>query len=135
MSTSLLRVVERARREPEGRFHSLAHLLDAPALERAFHRLRGNAAVGVDGVSKAEYGQALEANLEGLHRRLKKKRYRHQPLRRVHIPKGGGRTRPIGISAVEDKIVQEAVREVLEAVLLFRALSRGILRGVRRFVP
>ena len=106
MSTSLLRVVERARREPEGRFHSLAHLIDAPALERAFHRLRGNAAVGVDGVSKAEYEQGLEGNLEDLHRRLKAKRYRHQPLRRVHIPKGGGRTRPIGISAVEDKIVQ-----------------------------
>lgn len=116
MSTSLLRVVERARREPEGRFHSLAHLIDVPALERAFHRLRGDAAVGVDGVSKAQYGQALEANLEALHGRLKTKRYRHQPLRRVHIPKAGGRTRPIGISAVEDKIVQGAVREVLEAV-------------------
>ena len=116
MSTPLLRVVERARREPEGRFHSLAHLMDVPALERAFHRLRGNAAVGVDGVSKAEYEQGLEGNLEDLHRRLRTKRYRHQPLRRVHIPKGGGRTRPIGISAVEDKIVQEAVREVLEAV-------------------
>ena len=76
MSTSLLRVVERARREPEGRFYSLAHRIDVPALERAFHRLRGNAAVGVDGVSKAEYGQGLEANLEDLHRRLKKKRYR-----------------------------------------------------------
>ena len=116
MSTSLLRVVERARREPEGRFHSLAHLMDVPALERAFHRLRADAAVGVDGVSKAQYGQALEANLEDLHGRLKTKRYRHQPLRRVHIPKGGGRTRPIGISAVEDKVVQGAVREVLEAV-------------------
>ena len=116
MSTSLLRVAERARREPEGRFHSLAHLMDVPALERAFHRLREDAAVGVDGVSKAQYGQALEANLEDLHGRLKAKRYRHQPLRRVHIPKGGGRTRPIGISAVEDKVVQEAVREVLEAV-------------------
>ena len=116
MSTSLLRVVERARREPEGRFHSLAHLIDVPALERAFHRLRGHAAVGVDGVSKAEYEQGLEGNLEDLHGRLRTKRYRHQPLRRVHIPKGGGRTRPIGISAVEDKIVQEAVREVLEAV-------------------
>ena len=116
MSTSLLRVVERARREPEGRFHSLAHLLDVPALERAFHRLRTDAAVGVDGVSKEQYGQALEANLEDLHGRLRTKRYRHQPLRRVHIPKGGGRTRPIGISAVEDKIVQGAVREVLEAV-------------------
>ena len=114
MSTSLLRVVERARREPEGRFHSLAHLIDVPALERAFHRLRTDAAVGVDGVSKEQYGQALEANLEDLHGRLRTKRYRHQPLRRVHIPKGGGRTRPIGISAVEDKIVQGAVREVLE---------------------
>jgi len=90
--------------------------MDVPALERAFHRLREDAAVGVDGVSKAQYGQALEANLEDLHGRLKAKRYRHQPLRRVHIPKGGGRTRPIGISAVEDKVVQEAVREVLEAV-------------------
>ena len=116
MSTSLLRVVERARREPEGRFHSLAHLIDVPALERAFHRLRTDAAVGVDGVSKEQYGQALEANLEDLHGRLRTKRYRHQPLRRVHIPKGGGRTRPIGISAVEDKIVQGAVREVLGAV-------------------
>ena len=54
MSTSLLRVVERARREPEGRFHSLAHLIDVPALERAFHRLRTDAAVGVDGVSKEQ---------------------------------------------------------------------------------
>ena len=88
MSTSLLRVVERARREPEGRFHSLAHLIDVPALERAFHRLRTDAAVGVDGVSKEQYGQALEANLEDLHGRLRTKRYRHQPLRRVHIPKG-----------------------------------------------
>ena len=72
--------------------------------------------MGVDGVSKAQYGRALEANLEDLHGRLKTERYRHQPLRRVHIPKGGGRTRPIGISAVEDKVVQEAEREVLEAV-------------------
>ena len=57
--------------------------MDVPALERAFHRLRADAAVGVDGVSKAQYGQALEANLEELYRRLKTKRYRHQPLRRV----------------------------------------------------
>ena len=66
MSTSLLRVVERARREPEGRFHSLAHLIEVPALERAFHRLRADAAVGVDGVSKEQYGQALEGILRSL---------------------------------------------------------------------
>jgi len=116
MSPGLLKVVERAQREPEGRFHSLAHLIDVPALARSFHRLRKDAAVGVDGVTKEIYGEALDANLAGLHERLKSKRYRHQALRRGHVPKGKGQWRPIGISALEDKIVQDAVREVLEAV-------------------
>jgi hypothetical protein len=116
MSPGLLKVVERAQREPEGRFHSLAHLLDVPALERAYHRMRKDAAVGVDGVTKEQYGQALEANLQDLHARMKAKRYRHQPIRRVYIPKEQGKTRPIGISAFEDKLVQDAVREVLEAI-------------------
>ena len=116
MSPELLKVVERAQREPEGRFHSLAHLIDVPALERAYHRMRKDAAVGVDGVTKEKYGQELGVNLENLHSRLKSKRYRHQPIRRVHIPKEKGQTRPIGISAFEDKLVQDAVREVLEAI-------------------
>jgi len=116
MSPQLLEVVERARREPEGRFHSLAHRIDVPALERAYHRMRKDAAVGVDGVTKEQYGQDLESNLRDLHARMKAKRYRHQPIRRVHIPKDGGKTRPIGISAFEDKLVQDAVREVLEAI-------------------
>jgi group II intron reverse transcriptase/maturase len=116
MSPQLLKVVERAKREPEGRFHSLAHLIDGPALERAYQRMRKDAAVGVDGVTKEQYGQNLEANLRDLHARLVAKRYRHQPIRRVHIPKEQGKTRPIGISAFEDKLVQDAVREVLEAI-------------------
>ncbi len=87
-----------------------------PALERAYRRMRKGAAVGVDGVTKEQYGQDLEGNLRDLHARLKAKRYRHQPIRRVHIPKEGGKTRPIGISAFEDKLVQDAVREVLEAI-------------------
>jgi len=116
MSPGLQEVVERARREPEGRFHSLAHLLDVPALVRAYRRQRKGAAVGVDGVTKEEYGKGLEARLQDLHTRLRTKRYRHQPIRRVHIPKGQGKTRPIGISAFEDKLVQDAVREVLEAI-------------------
>ena len=116
MSLELVKEVERAQREPEGRFHSLAHLIDVPALERAFHRLRKDAAMGVDGVTKEEYGKALDANLEGLHERLRSKRYRHQALRRVYIPKGKGQWRPIGVSALEDKVVQDAVREVLEAI-------------------
>lgn len=116
MSPGLLKVVERARNEPEGRFHSLAHLVDVPALERAYQRLRNEAAVGVDGFTKEEYGQELGDKLRDLHERLKSKRYRHQPIRRVHIPKDRGKTRPIGVSAVEDKVVQDAVREVLEAI-------------------
>ena len=116
MSLQLLEVVERARREPEGRFHSLAHRIDVPALERAYRRMRKDAAAGVDGVTKEQYGQELESNLQDLHARMKAKRYRHQPIRRVHIPKEGGKTRPIGISAFEDKLVQDALREVLEAI-------------------
>jgi len=127
MSLQLQKVVERARQEPEGRFHSLAHLIDVPALEAAYRRIRKGAAVGVDGVTKEDYGRELETNLQDLHERLKSKRYRHQPIRRVHIPKDGGRTRPIGISALEDKMVQGAVRDVLEAIYEqdFRDCSQG----------
>ena len=74
MSPQLLKVVERAKREPEGRFNSLAHLIDVPALERAYRRSRKDAAVGVDGVTKEEYGQDLEGNLQDLHERMKAKR-------------------------------------------------------------
>jgi len=116
MSPGLLKVAERAKRDPDARFNSLAHLLDEEALGRAFRRIRKDAAVGVDGTTKEQYGQDLEENLKGLHERLRTMRYRHQPIRRVHIPKGNGKTRPIGISSVEDKIVQGALREALEAV-------------------
>jgi len=131
MSPGLLKGVERAQREPEGRCHALAHLLDVPALTRAYRRARAEAAVGVDGVTKEQYGQELEANCQALHARLKAKQYRHQPIRRVHIPKAQGKTRPIGISAFEDKLVQDAVREVLEAIYEqdFLACSYGFRPG------
>ena len=116
LSPQLRKVAERARQEPDGRFHSLAHLLDRGALLRAFHRQRANAAVGVDGVAKEEYERNLLGNLDDLLVRLKAKRYRHQPIRRVHIPKDNGKTRPLGISAFEDKLVQDALREVTQAV-------------------
>jgi RNA-directed DNA polymerase len=118
MSPELLKVVERARREPEGRFQSLAHLIDVPALERAYRRMRKDAAVGVDGVTKEAYGQNLEANLGDLHERLRTKRYRDQPIRRVHIPKGQGKTRPIGIAAVE-----EVSKHAYEGLVMARTKS------------
>jgi retron-type reverse transcriptase len=108
--------VERAPRAPEGRCNSLAHLLDVAALERAYHRQRGDAAAGVDGITKEQDGQNLEANLQDLHARLKGTQYRHQLIRRVHLPTGRGQTRPIGMSAFEDTLVQDAVREGLEAI-------------------
>ena len=116
MTPKLLEVRERAKRSPQMRFLSLAHLIDEEALERAYDRIRKDAAVGVDGVTKQQYGQELKSNVASLHDRMKTMRYGHQPLRRVHIPKGKGATRPIGISSVEDKMVQGAIREVLEAV-------------------
>jgi RNA-directed DNA polymerase len=132
MSTGLRKVAERAKREPAARFHSLAHLIDEELLAVAFARLRSDAAVGVDGITKEQYGQDLQNNLRNLHERLKTKRYRHQPIRRVHIPKEKkGQTRPIGVSATEDKVVQSALREVLEAVYeqTFLDCSYGFRRG------
>jgi len=117
MSTGLRKVADRAKREPAAQFHSLAHLIDEELLAGAFARLRSDAAVGVDGITKEQYGQDLQNKLRDLHERLKTKRYRHQPIRRVHIPKEKkSQTRPIGISATEDKVVQNALRQVLEAV-------------------
>src|ERR1044071_4434908 len=115
-SPGLVKVAERAKRHPEQRILALAHLIDEPALERAYRGLRRDAAVGVDGVTVEQYGGRLAANLQALRARMKAGQYRHQPIRRVNIPKENGTTRPIGVSTVEDKIVQGAVREVLEAV-------------------
>lgn len=131
VSPKLLEVMERAKRGPQMRFFSLAHLIDEEALKRAYGRTRKGAAVGVDGVTKEQYGKELERNVANLHNRMKTMRYRHQPLRRVHIPKGKGATRPIGISSIEDKIVQGAIRELLEAVYepLFYDGSYGFRPG------
>ena len=133
MSPELARVAEMARSNPTMPFRSLAHLIDEAALMRAYKRLRKGAAVGVDGITKEEYGQDLEDRLQDLWQRLKTKRYRHQPIRRVHIPKSPGKTRPIGLSTVEDKIVQGALREVLEAVYEqdFLDCSHGFRPGRR----
>src|SRR3974377_1538379 len=107
MSPGLLKVIERARRDPNARFNSLAHLIDSAALGRAYRRLRKDAAIGVDGITKDQYGQNLEGNLAALHERRRTGPSRHQPIRRVHIPKAPNKTRPIGVSPTEDKIVQD----------------------------
>jgi RNA-directed DNA polymerase len=116
MSPGLTKVAERAKAYPDVRLLALAHHIDESALERAYRRLRKGAAVGVDSITVEQYGETLAANVQALRGRMKAGRYRHQPIRRVNIPKASGGTRPIGISTVEGKIVQGAVRDVLEAV-------------------
>lgn len=131
MSPGLRRVAERARIDPGRPLKSLAHHITVEELAKAFERIRSGAAAGLDEVTKEEYGINLGARLEDLHSRLKSMQYRHQPIRRAHIPKEDGRTRPIGISCVEDKIVQGALHAVLEAIYEqdFLACSYGFRRG------
>jgi RNA-directed DNA polymerase len=115
-STGLPRVAELAKQNPQLRFRSLAHHITVGALWVAFGKLRKDAAVGEDGVTVAQYEENLGANLQALHERMRAGTYRHRPIRRVYIPKENGQSRPIGVSCVEDKVVQQAVREVLEAI-------------------
>jgi group II intron reverse transcriptase/maturase len=109
----------------------LLHHVDLPRLRRAYWAIRPQAAPGVDGVTWAEYGQDLEANLQDLHDRVQSGRFRAKPSRRVYIPKADGRQRPLGIASLEDKIVQRAVVEVLNAVyeVDFRGFSYGFRPG------
>ena len=116
MSPGLDRVRQAARAEKETRFTALLHHLDADLLRWAYHQLKRDAAVGVDEMTWAAYGDGLEARLTDLHGRLHRGAYRAQPSRRHYIPKPDGRQRPLGIAALEDKIVQRALVEVLNAI-------------------
>jgi len=116
VSTKLQMVAERAKQAPEVQLRSLAHLIDEEMLHEAFKRIRRHAAAGIDGMTKDDYEQGLDTRIRTLHERMKSGKYRHQVIRRVHIPKAAGKTRPIGISTVEDKVVQNALTMVLTAV-------------------
>jgi RNA-directed DNA polymerase len=105
-----------ARRDKEARFTALLHHVDFARLWAAYWAIRSQAAPGVDGVTWSTYGQDLEANLRDLHQRVHAGRYRARPSRRVYIPKADGRQRPLGIASLEDKILQRAVVEVLNAI-------------------
>lgn len=112
----LSRIAEIAKQDARVKFSSIAQLLTIEALWEAFDGLRQQAAPGVDGLTCAHYAQALIENLRGLHERLTNKTYRAQPLRRIYLDKEDGSKRPISIPALEDKIVQKAAVEVLNAI-------------------
>ena len=117
METKLDRIAEIAKRRPNERFTSLAHLLDEEMLRKCHKEINGNKATGIDRVTKGEYEQELDSNIKDLVAKLKRRAYRPQPARRVNIPKPGtDKTRPLGILAYEDKIVQRGMAKVLNAI-------------------
>jgi RNA-directed DNA polymerase len=131
VSSALDRVRQVAARDKEARFTALLHHVSLDRLRDAFRAINPKAAPGVDRVTWAVYEQNLEASLRGLHERVQAGRYRASPSRRVYIPKADGRQRPLGVATLEDKIVQRAVVEVLNAVyeVDFPGFSYGFRPG------
>jgi RNA-directed DNA polymerase len=127
--SALGRVRRVAQQDKEARFTALLHHVDLERLRAAYWALEPKAAPGVDGVTWVDYGQDLEGNLRGLHARVHRGAYRARPSRRAYIPKADGRLRPLGIAALEDKILQRAVVEVLGAI--YEADFLGFSYGFR----
>ena len=114
--TGLARVREAAKTDSKQKFTALLHHVSIDLLRASYQSLKKQAAPGVDGMRWEEYGKDLENRLAGLQGRIHRGAYRAQPSRRVWIPKADGRQRPIGIAALEDKIVQHAVGTVLNQI-------------------
>jgi RNA-directed DNA polymerase len=129
--SELGRVRRVAATDKEARFTALLHHVDVDRLRLAYFALRPKAAPGVDGVTWADYGLELEDNLRDLHARVHRGAYRARPSRRVYIPKPDGRLRPLGVAALEDKILQRALVEVLNAIYEtdFLGFSYGFRSG------
>ncbi len=114
--SDLARVRRAARKDKDAKFTALLHHVDVDRLRAAYWAIRPKAAPGVDGVTWLDYGLDLEANLLDLHARVHGGSYRAKPSRRVFIPKADGRLRPLGVAALEDKVLQRALVEVLNAI-------------------
>jgi len=127
--TKQQRIAKLAGLMPEAGFTSLAYYIDLEWMYEAYKRVRKDGAAGVDGVTAEEYEKDLDGNLRSLLERFKSGRYYAPPVKRVYIPKGDGRKRPIGIPALEDKILQRAVVMVLEP--LFEADFLEVSYGFR----
>jgi len=129
--TNLERIGQCAKRRKGEQFNNLISHIQVSLLEEAYYRLRKDAAPGVDGTTWEEYGVKLKDRLDDLVTRVHRGNYHPQPVRRVHIPKGDGSTRPLGIPSLEDKIVQQAARMILEPIYeqTFLGFSYGFRPG------
>lgn len=131
MSQGLGGVRGAARRDKKQKFTALLHHVTIGLLRDSYYSLKRVAAPGVDGVRWQQYGEGLEERLQDLHDRVHRGAYRAQPSRRTYIPKADGRQRPLGIAALEDKIVQQAVVTVLNQIYEedFLGISYGFRPG------
>nr|QNO57851.1 D-inositol-3-phosphate glycosyltransferase [Methanosarcinales archaeon ANME-1 ERB7] len=142
VSTKLWSITLRAREDPTCKFTSLAHLLTTDFLKECFRELKKDKAPGIDGVTWRKYEENLDENIENLVTRLIAKQYRPQPVKRAYIPKSNGERRPLlGIPALEDKIVQLAIKKILEVELdpemrhqMMDALHKSINRAQKLIV-
>lgn len=117
VDTRLLRIAEAAKQQKSEKFTSLVHLINRESLMESHQAMVSGKAVGVDAVTKQEYGENLQANIENLLERMKRQAYKPQPVRRVYIPKpGSDKKRPLGIPSYEDKLVQKAMVPILNAI-------------------
>ena len=114
--SGLARIGTAAKRDPQLRFNNLYHHLTPERLKEAYYSLNRSSASGIDGVTWEAYGEDLDINLQGLHNRLHKGSYRPQASRRIWIEKADGKQRPIGISALEDKLVQQALVWIIQSI-------------------
>jgi retron-type reverse transcriptase len=131
MSQGLHGVRKAAAERKQEKFTALLHHITVDLLRDSFYALQRGAAPGVDGVTWREYETGLEGRLLDLHNRVHRRAYRAQPSRRVYIPKADGRQRPLGIAALEDKLVQQAVVTILNQIyeVDFKGFSYGFRPG------
>lgn len=129
--TGLDRIEQRSRQDRDAVFNNLGHQINRDLLEACFHSLDGSKAVGIDNVTKEQYEQNLEENLSQLLVKIRRGSYHPQASRIVEIPKSDGSLRPLAIACLEDKIVQEAVRRIVEAIYepVFLECSHGFRPG------
>lgn len=128
METRFAKIAEVVKKHPKDKLSTLAHFINTESLEASYHKLSGKKAAGVDGVTKTQYGEKLMENLNNLVDHMKRQAYKPQPVRRVYIPKDGtDKMRPLGIPAVEDKIVQDVISGILTEVYepIFMDMSYG----------
>lgn len=116
LNTKLDRIEQRSRKYPQATFNNLGHAIDLDLLRACFYSLDARKAVGMDGITKKQYERKLESNLSEILKKIRNGSYYPKPSRIVEIPKADGSKRPLAISCTEDKIVQEAVRRILERI-------------------